>query len=308
MTEIVTGASKLRESEILRILLNAWAFIKEAPKLPTLILASVVFLAVFADLLPLHDPEVSVKDLETGYPVAGTLPPAWMEGGTWRMPLGTDFQSRDILSRVIYGSRVSLIVGLVGTLAAGVIGVTLGLLAGYMGKWWDQIIMRITDAWLALPTLIFAIFLASIRGANLWNIVLILTLVFWSRYARQVRAEVLSLRERDFVKLAEVTGASKFRVMTKHILPNVVNTVMVLFSLTIGIAIIIEASLSFLGVGVPPPTPAWGLMMADGKGPLIGGKWWISVFPGIAIMLLVLAANLLGDWMRVRLDPQLRNL
>ncbi len=276
--------------------------------LPTLILASVVFLAVFADLLPLHDPEVSVKDLETGYPVAGTLPPAWMEGGTWRMPLGTDFQSRDILSRVIYGSRVSLIVGLVGTLAAGVIGVTLGLLAGYMGKWWDQIIMRITDAWLALPTLIFAIFLASIRGANLCNIVLILTLVFWSRYARQVRAEVLSLRERDFVKLAEVTGASKFRVMTKHILPNVVNTVMVLFSLTIGIAIIIEASLSFLGVGVPPPTPAWGLMMADGKGPLIGGKWWISVFPGIAIMLLVLAANLLGDWMRVRLDPQLRNL
>ena len=276
--------------------------------LPTLILASVVFLAVFADLLPLHDPEVSVKDLETGYPVAGTLPPAWMEGGTWRMPLGTDFQSRDILSRVIYGSRVSLIVGLVGTLAAGVIGVTLGLLAGYMGKWWDQIIMRITDAWLALPTLIFAIFLASIRGANLWNIVLILTLVFWSRYARQVRAEVLSLRERDFVKLAEVTGASKFRVMTKHILPNVVNTVMVLFSLTVGIAIIIEASLSFLGVGVPPPTPAWGLMMADGKGPLIGGKWWISVFPGIAIMLLVLAANLLGDWMRVRLDPQLRNL
>jgi peptide/nickel transport system permease protein len=305
---MVTGASKLRESEILRILLNAWAFIKEAPMLPTLILASVVFLAVFADLLPLHDPEVSVKDLETGYPVAGTLPPAWMEGGTWRMPLGTDFQSRDILSRVIYGSRVSLIVGLVGTLAAGVIGVTLGLLAGYMGKWWDQIIMRITDAWLALPTLIFAIFLASIRGANLWNIVLILTLVFWSRYARQVRAEVLSLRERDFVKLAEVTGASKFRVMTKHILPNVVNTVMVLFSLTIGIAIIIEASLSFLGVGVPPPTPAWGLMMADGKGPLIGGKWWISVFPGIAIMLLVLAANLLGDWMRVRLDPQLRNL
>ena len=173
--------------------------------LPTLILASVVFLAVFADLLPLHDPEVSVKDLETGYPVAGTLPPAWMEGGTWRMPLGTDFQSRDILSRVIYGSRVSLIVGLVGTLAAGVIGVTLGLLAGYMGKWWDQIIMRITDAWLALPTLIFAIFLASIRGANLWNIVLILTLVFWSRYARQVRAEVA----------IAVTAQAAFRIVDR---------------------------------------------------------------------------------------------
>ena len=308
MADIVTRASKLQGSEILKIPLKAWAFIREAPMLPTLILSSVVFLAVFADLLPLHDPEVSVKDLETGYPVEGTLPPAWLEGGTWRMPLGTDFQSRDILSRVIYGSRISLIVGLVGTLAAGAIGVTLGLLAGYMGKWWDQIIMRITDAWLALPTLIFAIFLASIKGASLWNIVLILTLVFWSRYARQVRAEVLSLRERDFVKLAEVTGASKFRVMTKHILPNVVNTVMVLFSLTIGVAIIIEASLSFLGVGVPPPTPAWGLMMAEGKGPLISGQWWISVFPGIAIMLLVLGSNLLGDWMRVRLDPQLRNL
>lgn len=286
---------------------KGWAFAREAPLLPMIILASILFLAAFADLLPLHDPEVSVKDKITGQAVKGVMPPVWMDGGTWRMPLGTDFQSRDILSRVIYGARVSLIVGLVGTLAAGTIGVMLGLMAGYLGKWWDQIIMRITDAWLALPTLIFAIFLASIRGAGLWNIVLILTLVFWSRYARQVRAEVLSLRERDFVKLAEVTGAGKLRIMFKHILPNVMNTVMVLFSLTIGVAIIIEASLSFLGVGVPPPTPAWGLMMAEGKGPLISGKWWISVFPGIAIMLLVLAANLLGDWLRVRLDPQLRN-
>lgn len=286
---------------------RGWAFAKEAPLLPTAILASVLFLAIFADLLPLHDPEVSVKDKVTGVPVKGTMPPGWMDGGTWRMPLGTDFQSRDILSRVIYGARVSLIIGLVGTLAAGAVGVVLGTLAGYMGKWWDQVIMRITDAWLAMPTLIFAIFIASIRGPGLWNIVLILTLVFWSRYARQVRAEVLSLRERDFIKLAEVTGAGKVRIMIKHILPNVMNTVMVLFSLTVGVAIIIEASLSFLGVGVPPPTPAWGLMMADGRGPLISGKWWISVFPGIAIMMLVLASNLLGDWLRVRLDPQLRN-
>ena len=222
--------------------------------------------------------------------------------------MGTDFQSRDILSRIIHGARVSLIVGLVGTLIAGVTGTILGILAGYMGKWWDQIIMRITDAWLALPTLIFAIFLASLSRPSMWNIVIILALVFWSRYARLVRGEVLSLRERDFVRLAEVTGAGKVRIMVKHILPNVMNTVMVLFSLTIGIAIIIEASLSFLGVGVPPPKPAWGLMMSDGRGPLIAGKWWVSVFPGIAIMLLVLAVNLLGDWLRVRLDPQLRNL
>ena len=138
-------------------------------------------------------------------------------------------------------------------------------------------------------------------------VLVILAAVFWSRYARQVRAEVLSLRERDFVKLAEVTGASKFRIMLKHILPNVMNTVMVLFSLTVGVAIIIEASLSFLGVGVPQPTPAWGLDMALGRGSLIDGRWWLSVIPGIGIVLLVLAANLMGDWLRVRLDPQLRN-
>ena len=132
-------------------------------------------------------------------------------------------------------------------------------------------------------------------------------LVFWTRYARVIRSQVLSLRERYFVQLAEVNGAGTLRVIWRHLLPNVLNTVMVLFSLTIGVAIIIEASLSFLGVGVPPPTPAWGSMMADGRGPLIAGKWWISVFPGLCIMLLVLATNLLGDWLRVRLDPELRN-
>lgn len=286
---------------------KGWAFAKEAPLLPMLIIGAIAFLAIFADALPLHHPEVSVKDKETLRPVENLMPPFWMDGGDIRVPLGTDFQSRDILSRFIYGARVSLIVGLVGTLAAGAIGTTLGILAGYMGRWWDQIIMRITDAWLALPTLIFAIFLASLRKPSLWNIVIILAAVFWSRYARQVRAEVLSLRERDFVKLAEVTGASKVRIMVKHILPNVMNTVMVLFSLTIGVAVIIEASLSFLGVGVPQPTPAWGLDMALGRGSLIDGRWWLSVIPGIGIVLLVLAANLMGDWLRVRLDPQLRN-
>ena len=280
---------------------------REMPLVPLLIISVIIFLAVFADLLAPHDPERAVKDPDTGRPVQSFTPPLWMEGGSGRTPLGTDFHSRDILSRLIYGSRVSLIVGLIGTLAAGLIGTTLGILAGYMGKWWDQIIMRITDAWLAMPTLIFAVFLASIIRPSLWNIVVILALVFWSRYARQVRAEVLSLRERDYVRLAEVTGVGRVRIMIKHILPNVWNTVMVLFSLTIGVAIIIEASLSFLGIGVPPPKPAWGLMMADGRGPLIDGKWWISIFPGLFIMALVLAANLLGDWLRVRLDPQLRN-
>ena len=280
--------------------------LRGAPLLPLLIISIVVFSAIFADVLAPHDPEVSVKSA-SGRPVPSYLPPLWMQGGSLATPLGTDFHSRDILSRLLYGARVSLLVGIVGTLVAGALGTFLGILAGYLGRWVDQVIMRITDAWLALPTLIFAIFLASVLKPSLWNIIVILGVVFWSRYARIVRSEVLSLRERYFVQLAEVNGASTLRIMWRHILPNVMNTVMVLFSLTIGVAIIIEASLSFLGVGIPPPTPTWGLMMSEGRGPLIAGKWWISVFPGLCIMLLVLAVNLLGDWLRVRLDPQLRN-
>lgn len=285
---------------------KALGILREAPLLPLLIISIVVFSAIFADVLAPHDPEVSVK-AASGRPVPSYLPPFWMKGGSLATPLGTDFHSRDILSRLLYGARVSLLVGVVGTLVAGALGVFLGILAGYLGRWVDQAIMRLTDAWLALPTLIFAIFLASVLRPRLWNIIVILGLVFWSRYARIIRSEVLSLRERYFVQLAEVNGASTRRIIWRHIVPNVMNTVMVLFSLTIGIAIIIEASLSFLGVGVPPPTPSWGLMLSEGRGPLIAGKWWISVFPGLCIMLLVLATNLLGDWLRVRLDPQLRN-
>jgi peptide/nickel transport system permease protein len=176
-----------------------------------------------------------------------------------------------------------------------------------MGRVWDQVIMRITDAWLTLPTLVFAILLASIRGPGLWNIVLILAVVFWSRYARLVRGEVLSLRERDFVRLAEVNGVSKLNIIMRHLLPNVMNTVMVFFTLIVGVAIIIEANLSFLGVGVPPPEPAWGLMISQEREALMEGKWWLAAWPGLCIMLLVLSANMLGDWLRVRLDPQLRN-
>ena len=207
----------------------------------------------------------------------------------------------------MYGARISLIVALTGTIVAGTIGTFLGVLAGYMGRWWDQVIMRITDAWLTLPSLVFAILLSSVRGPGVGNVVLILALVFWSRYARAVRGEVLALRERDFVKLAEINGISKQRIIFRHLLPNVMNTVMVLFSLQVGVAVIIEASLSFLGVGVPPPEPSWGLMMAEGRDALMEGSWWLAVFPGICISLLVLSANMLGDWMRIRLDPQLRN-
>jgi peptide/nickel transport system permease protein len=235
-------------------------------------------------------------------------PPFWAAGANPAALLGTDFQGRDVLSRLICGARVSLIVGVTGTIVAGGIGTTLGIMSGYLGGWADQAIMRVTDAWLALPALVFAIFLATMVGPSMWNIVIILGAVYWTRYARVIRGEVLSLREREFVKLAEIAGASSARVILRHILPNVLNSAMVLASLTIGVVIIAEASLSFLGVGVPPPEPAWGSMLADGRSMLMVGDWWLTVFPGLCIMMVVLATQLLGDWLRIRLDPQLRNL
>jgi peptide/nickel transport system permease protein len=258
--------------------------------------------ALLADFIAPYDPTFPVKGAEI------FAPPFWMEGGSAATPLGTDFQGRDILSRLIYGARVSLLVGLMGTLVAGGIGTALGILSGYVGGWVDQIIMRVTDAWLALPAIVFAIFLAAMLGPSMWNIIVILGLVYWTRYARVIRGEVLTLRERDFVKLAEIAGASKLRVIKKHILPNVMNTATVLASLTVGVVIIAEASLSFLGVGVPPPQPAWGLMLSEARPTLMVGQWWLTVFPGACILLIVLATQLFGDWLRVRLDPQLRNL
>jgi peptide/nickel transport system permease protein len=275
---------------------------REAPLLAVIILGGLVLVALLADLIAPHDPTFPVKGAEI------FAPPFWMDGGSLSAPLGTDFQGRDILSRLIYGARVSLIVGLMGTLVAGGLGTALGILSGYVGGWVDQIIMRVTDAWLALPAIVFAIFLAAMVGPSMWNIIVILGAVYWTRYARVIRGEVLTLREREFVKLAEIAGASKLRVIKKHILPNVMNTATVLASLTVGVVIIAEASLSFLGVGVPPPQPAWGLMLSEARPTLMAGQWWLTVFPGVCILLIVLATQLFGDWLRVRLDPQTRNL
>jgi peptide/nickel transport system permease protein len=276
--------------------------VRQAPLVPMLILGGLTFVALFADLIARHDPTLPVQG-------AGVFtPPFWMDGGSTLAPLGTDFQGRDILSRLIYGARVSLIVGLMGTLVAGAIGTAMGIVSGYVGGWVDQIIMRVTDAWLALPALVFAIFLAAMIGPSMWNIIIILGAVYWTRYARVIRGEVLTLREREFVKLAEIAGASKLRVIKRHILPNVMNTATVLASLTVGVVIIAEASLSFLGVGVPPPQPAWGLMLSEARPTLMAGQWWLTVFPGLCILLIVLATQLFGDWLRVRLDPQTRNL
>src|SRR5579884_926262 len=271
------------------------------PVVPTLILGVIALVAIFANQLAPHNPEV-------GSLVARFKPPFWMAKGSTEYLLGTDQLGRDVLSRLIFGARISMVVGLTAVVFAGVLGTTLGIVSGYLGGWVDQVVMRVTDTWLALPALTFAIFLAAIVGPSMCNIVIILGLTYWTRYARVIRGEVLSLKEREFVRLAIVAGCSKWTIMRRHMLPNVINTAVVLGSLMLGVVIIAEASLSFLGVGVPPPEPAWGLMLSDGKQGLMVGYWWLTVFPGCCIMLMVLSANLLGDWLRVKLDPQLRQL
>jgi peptide/nickel transport system permease protein len=271
------------------------------PVIPTAILLTIALVALFANLLAPYDPQIGTLSLRYH-------PPFWQTGGSIAHPLGTDHVGRDVLSRLIFGARVSMIVGITAVLVAGTIGTLLGILSGYLGGWVDQVIMRVADAWLALPALTFAIFLAAIVGPSEFNIVIILGAVYWTRYARVIRGEVLSLKQREFVRLAIVAGCPKHVIMWRHILPNVVNSAVVLGTLMLGVVIVTEAALSFLGVGVPPPKPAWGLMMADGKQGLMVGHWWLTVLPGICIMLMVLSANLLGDWLRVKLDPQLRQL
>ena len=275
--------------------------LKDIPLIPALILGCIALVAIFANFLAPHNPEI-------GSLTARFKPPFWQTGGTTKYLLGTDQLGRDVLSRLIFGARVSMVVGFTAVIFAGTVGTTLGIISGYLGGWVDQVIMRVTDTWLALPGLMFAIFLAAIVGPSMWNIVIILGLVYWTRYARVIRGEVLSLKEREFVRLAIVAGCSKWTIMYRHILPNVINSAIVIGTLMLGVVIITEASLSFLGVGVPPPQAAWGLMLSDGKQSLMVGRWWLSVLPGCCIMLMVLSANILGDWLRVKLDPQLRQL
>ena len=271
------------------------------PLIPLGIIVAMLLVAIGADVLAPHDP------------VAGSLglrfkPPAWQEGGSTQHLLGTDHLGRDVFSRLLFGARVSLVLGFTAVIVAGILGVGLGIAAGYLGGWVDEVIMRLTDTWLALPALTFAIFLAAVIGPSELNIIIVLAAVYWTRYARVIRGEVLSLKEREFVRLAIIAGCSRLTIMRRHILPNVLNSAIVLATLMLGVVVVTEAALSFLGVGVPPPKPAWGLMLADGKRGLMAGYWWLTVLPGLCIMLLVLAANLLGDWLRVKLDPQLRQL
>lgn len=267
-----------------------------APRVPVIIILVFVASAIFADFLALHDPEM-------GNSRQRLIPPAWVHGGMVKYPLGTDNMGRDVLSRLIYGARISLLVSFAAVIISGLFGTTAGLVSGFFGGWVDQIIMRCTDACLSIPTVMFGILMAVIAGPSVINVIIIMILVHWTRYARVTRGETLSLKARDYIHLATIAGSGKFRIIRKHILPNVMNMVITVATMQLGIVIVAEASLTFLGVGVPPPKPAWGLMLSEGRGGILGGCWWLVIFPGLAIALPVLSANLIGDWLRIRLDP-----
>ncbi len=293
---------------------GVWRALGTARRYPifpvTILLLVLVFPAIFADWVAPHDPVVGS--------LSGRLaPPFWVQaegegifatpGGSTQHLLGTDKQGRDILSRIIYGARISLTVAAISILLAGVIGTTLGLMAGYFGGNIDHIVMRAVDICLSMPAILFALVLAVVLGPSFQTVIIVIVSIFWSRYARLVRGETLGIKSQDFVARARVAGASNFRIITRHVFPNVVNTIIVLATLEVGQVILLESTLSFLGAGLPRPTPAWGLMVASGR-ELLVTSWWLTVWPGVAILLSVLSMNLLGDWLRDRLDPKLRNV
>jgi len=319
---------------------------KRWPVIPVFLLGLVVFSGLFAPLISPHDPEkgelrernippawsdgekatktvverMSINERTTSVTLsdAQKIDPAAQVGdqievfvrpaGSTKFLLGTDHLGRDVLSRVIYGARISLLVSIVTLAVGGSIGVVMGLAAGWYGGVVDEILMRLVDIKLAIPLILIALVLVITLGQSLWIIVTVLCLFIWPRFARQVRGEVLQLKHMDYVSLAKVSGASTARILFIHIFPGTINTLIVVATLQVGIVILLESTLSFLGAGVPPPTPAWGSMVADGRDKLAGGVWWISTFPGIAIMLTVMSLNLFGDWLRDTLDPRLRQL
>lgn len=283
-----------------RLLLRRPAALRGLPIFPSLVLTLVILLGLIGPWIAPHD----ARDADLA---RSLTPPAWAEGGAWSYPLGTDQQGRDILSRIIAGARVSLIVGFMSVAVAGGLGALVALVGGYYGGWLDAILGRVVDTMLSMPFLMVAIVMAQVLTPGIRTIVLILGFTYWATYARVLRGEVLKVKSQDYVALARVGGSSTARILWRYILPNLLNTLIVLSTLQLGTTILAEATLSFLGLGIPPPNAAWGLMLSEGR-QYITYAWWLAVFPGVAIMLTVLSANMLGDWLRVRLDPKLRQL
>lgn len=267
--------------------------------------------AVFAGWVAPHNPfDLAALELSDA-----RLPPAWMEGGSSRYLLGTDDQGRDILSAVIYGARISLAVGLASVLLSALFGVALGLLAGFVGGWVDSVLMRLCDVMLSFPAILVALLIAGVGRALFPEaqdsvafgvLVLSITLTGWVQYARTVRGSTLVERHKEYVQAARVTGVAPLRIMRRHVLPNVLGPVLVLATIQVATAIITEATLSFLGVGVPPTSPSLGTLIQVGNKYLFSGEWWITVFPGGMLVLISLSVNLLGDWLRDALNPRLK--
>lgn len=277
------------------------------PVLPVLILVTLLIAGVFAPLIEPQDPFTQSLRSRNAAPAWNTQ---WYEDHPrveLRYPLGADQVGRDVLSRIIRGAQISLMVVCVALGAGTVIGTVLGLLAGYFRGPVDEVIMRVWDMWAAIPFLLIALVIATVIGNSIPIVMGLLAMVSWSAFVPNVRAEVLSLKERDYISNARIAGASSMRIIFRHILPNVLNTVVVIATLRIGGLILAEASLGFLGVGIPKPTPTWGNMINDGR-EYLSSAWWISFFPGLAIFLVVMSLNFLGDWLRDRWDPRLRQV
>ncbi|GAS81555.1 MULTISPECIES: ABC transporter permease [Paenibacillus] len=256
----------------------------------------VVLIAIGAPLLTSHDP-AAVN------PLNRLKPPAWLEGGTAEYWLGTDNLGRDMWSRIVYGARVSLIVGMGAVIVSGIIGAILGLVSGFYGKWVDAVIMRVGDAFMAIPTILFMLVVMAIVGPGITTLIFVIGVTNWVPFTRVVRSEVLSIKERDFVHAARSIGAKNGRLILKHILPNILSSFIVICGMNVGTTIIMEASLSFLGLGIKPPDVSWGGMLSDGR-QYVATSWWVATFPGLAITFTVLGVIFLGDWLRDVLDPR----
>lgn len=288
-----TPAERLRRRAIRNLLRRKLSLIG------VLIVAAVIICALFAPILAPHSPTYQTLEHKL-------LPPFWMEGSNSSYLLGTDHLGRDILSRLIYGSRVSLIVGLTAVTISGGIGVVAGLTGGYRGGWLDDIIGRLGDIQLAFPFILLALAVMAVLGTGLSKTIIVLGVTGWVIYARVIRSEVLALRELEFIQASKALGNRDGAIIRKHILPNVVGSLIVLSTLEVPRVIIAESALTFLGLGIQPPIVTWGGMLADSRN-YITTHWWVAVFPGLALQMTVLGLNLMGDWLRDTLDPRLKS-
>ena len=278
-----------------------WHYISKTPIIWVGILSILVISSALAPFITNFDP---IRDADFSNVL---LPPFYIEGGNTTHILGTDQIGRDIFSRMLYGGRVSLLVAGVAIVSGTIVGTILGMISGFKGGIWDEIIMRLVDMWIALPFIMVALVIAIVLGQSWGFMFLLLTLIAWVSFVRPIRGEVLSLREREYIQYATSAGSSQLRIIVRHILPNISSTVLVIATMNAGGLVLAESILSFLGVGIPAPTPTWGSLVSDGRG-YLEDAWWISTMPGISIFLLVMSLNFCGDWLRDRWDPKLNQL